>query len=559
MSKKTRKVRKPTGAPARSAVNSAGFVVDKNLNIVEFIGHTAPFLAIPSGAANMALLRILKPELRPSVERALRSVPKTASEEERPVRLRGPRISISGRLRQVDIEAVPAGPGRKRNHWRRILFHHRGAPDEAVTGRAAARVADPAVGRPTRRLDEFRALLDADEEQHSALLSQLEDSRGNLENSQVQLEESYAELEAANAELRAMLLERDEIEEKLRQSEAGSRELLETAAQAILAVDLDQRISWVNEMTCQMFGYSREEIIGKKLGLLLPGRLRRVHSRHVGAFLEKPERRSMGRGRDVMGLRKDGRTFPIEVGLSSVRLDHVRLGVAFVTDISERKAAEAEIAAQNERLRQLTQNLTTVAEQENRKWARELHDVYSQRLVGVAMGLERLASGKGNESVQQALAEEVRTLAADIHRLSRRMHPNILHDLGLAAALRAEVAAFARECDVKISFQAAGVPFRLPDDVALCLYRVAQEALRNIRKHSGATRARVSLRGGNDRLVMLVEDFGDGFSIEPGLRTGGLGLVSMEERVLVVGGEFAIDSTPGKGTRVRVAVPVPSP
>jgi signal transduction histidine kinase len=265
----------------------------------------------------------------------------------------------------------------------------------------------------------------------------------------------------------------------------------------------------------------------------------------------------MGMGRDLMGRRKDGTTFPIEVGLSSVVLDETLLGVACVSDISERKAAEEKIAVQNERLRHLTQNLTNVAEGENRKWARELHDVYSQRLVGIAMELARLGQGKAAAPEFERLLSQIRAMAEDIHHLSRRMHPSILHDLGLVAALRAEVKAFERECGIRTRFRATAVPDHVSDDVRLCLYRVVQETLRNIRKHSRAKRAEVSLSAEPGRLTMVIEDTGDGFDLDRALKKGGLGLISMEERVVSVGGEFCLESVPDVGTTVRVVVPVP--
>jgi len=344
--------------------------------------------------------------------------------------------------------------------------------------------------------------------------------------------------------------ERDEIAPSL------ISELLDTAAQGILAVNDKERIVLFNAMACAMFGYSRKEMAGRRLGSLLPRGLRRAHVAHVEGFFSKPARRPMGKGRDLMGLRKDGRLFPIEIALSAVESEHGRLAVAIISDISERKEAEAEIAESRARLRQLTQRLTTAVETENRKWARELHDVFSQRLVGVVMGLSQLTSESVSNARLRAIEDQVRTLAEDIHSLSRRMHPNILHDLGLVAALRSEIRAFGRESGIRTEFRTRGVPKLLPDEIALCLYRVAQETLRNIRKHSGATEAQISLLGRKGRLTLKVVDIGDGFDLDRALRTGGLGLISMEERTLSVGGEFSVISAPGKGTTVRASVQV---
>jgi PAS domain S-box-containing protein len=546
--------------PAGAVTATAGFIVDEDLNIREFVGHTAPFVTIPSGEASLSLLRVLSPQLRPAVIRALDTAEGTTSGKEKTRRLKGPTVSISGRLRQVDVEVAPAKQKGSPGLRRRVLFRYRETPARVSRPGVEDRLENAIAGRRLKRLrGEFQSLLEQEKKRHSSLMSRLKESRGEARLVQEQLEISYTELEAANSELRAMLAEREEIEEQLRESEAASRVLLETAAQAIIAVDSQERIVRVNEMACKMFGYSREELLDRKLGILLPRGLRGAHSGHVAGYFRKPLSRPMGSGRELTGLRKDGSRFPIEVGLSSVRLDHISLVVAFVSDISSRKANEEEIAATGARLRQLGQKLTTATEAENRRWARELHDVYSQRLVGIAMALSRMAGEQGSDPQLGALEEQVRTLATDIHRLSRRMHPNILHDLGLVAALRAEADSFGRDSGIVVKFQAEDVPVKLNDDVALCLYRVAQEALRNIRKHSGATRVGISLTGRGGGLVLIIRDRGDGFQLGPALRKGGLGLVSMEERVLAVGGDFSIDSAPRKGTTVKVVVPLKGP
>jgi signal transduction histidine kinase len=139
--------------------------------------------------------------------------------------------------------------------------------------------------------------------------------------------------------------------------------------------------------------------------------------------------------------------------------------------------------------------------------------------------------------------------------MSRRLHPAILDDLGLAAALNNECLAFSERYDIPAELSVENVRMRLPEDVSLCLYRVAQESLRNIGKHAAAVRVRVTLKGDNEEIALLIEDFGDGFDIEEARGKGGLGLVSMDERVRLVNGTFSIQSEPGTGTRVEVRVP----
>lgn len=334
-------------------------------------------------------------------------------------------------------------------------------------------------------------------------------------------------------------------------------EILEAVPQGVIAVDGEGRVVDINENACRMFGYARDALVGKELGVLLPESFRQRHVAHLAGFFQKPARRMMGYGTgELWGRRADGAAFPVDVGLSSLLLDRAPLALAFVSDVSERRSGQEELRQSREKLQQLARQLTSVSEEESRKWARELHDVYSQHLVGIAMELARVASKSDRPAEVRSVEEKVRVLAEDIHNLSRSMHPNILHDLGLAAALKAELDAFQRDHGVDTEFLREDVPGDLPPEVALCFYRVAQESLRNIRKHSGASRVATTLKGTADGLAMTIEDFGDGFELDRVLRQGGLGLISMEERVLAVGGEFSVDSLPGRGTTVRVTVPL---
>jgi signal transduction histidine kinase len=140
--------------------------------------------------------------------------------------------------------------------------------------------------------------------------------------------------------------------------------------------------------------------------------------------------------------------------------------------------------------------------------------------------------------------------------MSRRLHPAILDELGLDAALREECVSFSAQVGVPAEYKSEGAPTLLPEDVSLCLYRVAQESLRNIAKHAQATNVRVVLSGRKDGITLRVVDTGDGFDLNETKGKRGLGLISMEERVRLVSGKFSIRSQPGKGTIVQVCVPL---
>ncbi|MHC5541686.1 sensor histidine kinase, partial [Singulisphaera rosea] len=143
-----------------------------------------------------------------------------------------------------------------------------------------------------------------------------------------------------------------------------------------------------------------------------------------------------------------------------------------------------------------------------------------------------------------------------VHALSRQLHPSILDDLGLVDALRSECAGVARREGITVSYRSDDITTPLPKDAALCVYRIAQEALRNVIKHARSEEARVSLVATGRDLILSVQDRGIGFEAAEAHSRGGLGLSSIGERVRLVRGELHIDSVPGQGTTVTARVPM---
>jgi signal transduction histidine kinase len=231
-------------------------------------------------------------------------------------------------------------------------------------------------------------------------------------------------------------------------------------------------------------------------------------------------------------------------------------------DITELKQSEAALLQYQQELQSLTAKLISSQEAERKHIARELHDVLGQNLA--VLGMTITAVGKkpheSPEALRDALRElggQVGSLAKDIHQMSRRLHPAVLDELGLAAAVNNECLAFSEQYGIPVEFTVENVPMPLPEEVALCLYRVSQESFRNIGKHAAAAHVRASLTGSREEIVLAIEDSGDGFDIEEARSKGGLGLVSMDERVRLVNGAFSIRSQRGTGTRVEVRVPLP--
>ena len=354
---------------------------------------------------------------------------------------------------------------------------------------------------------------------------------------------------------------RKEIEEKLRESDATTRALLETAAQAILAVDPDGTIALANRMAGKMFGYVPDELLGKPLDVLLPERLRKQHAVHRAEFAWDPRPRPMGIGRELVGLRKDGSEFPIEVSLSSVQTSYGPLAVSFVSDITARKQAEAALRNSEKQLRVLAGNLLTAQEDERRRLSRELHDDITQRLAFLSVELGKLAgempdSFAVTQATIRSLQEETLQTSVEVRRLSHGLHPSVIEDFGLSIALEEFCAEFEKAQRVRVVFDGLVDDSHLDLASATCLYRITQESLRNAVTHGHATEIRVTLSVCPDSIQLRVSDNGTGFVPDSARATTGLGVVGMRERIRLVNGTLALSSQPGQGTEITATVPL---
>jgi signal transduction histidine kinase len=242
------------------------------------------------------------------------------------------------------------------------------------------------------------------------------------------------------------------------------------------------------------------------------------------------------------------------------------VGEIFTNALARKRADEAlrgreqSLKQAREGLRKLAARLLHAQEEERRRIAREMHDDWTQRLALLGIDVAKLEKHLGTPEkalpLLRTMQEQLVGLSEDVHALSRQLHPAILDDLGLVEALRSECAGFSRREGITVVYHPEGVPSTLPRDVALCVYRIAQEALRNLAKHAAVNQAWVTLVATGAELLLRVEDQGIGFD-PAGVRSQpGLGLSSMEERVRLIGAELSVTSAPGRGTTVEVRVPL---
>lgn len=235
----------------------------------------------------------------------------------------------------------------------------------------------------------------------------------------------------------------------------------------------------------------------------------------------------------------------------------------------ERKAQRhyADVEQARRELQGLSARLIEIEEEGRRRLSRELHDEIGQTLALLQIEISHAGTlSSAPPAAMRARLDRARELAErcvqSVRSISGLLRPALLDDLGLVPALHFQLEEFLRRSGVACDFTEEGVADRLPDAVKTCVYRVVQEALHNCEKHSGATHVKVSVRQFPDRLAAEVVDNGRGFSVDgqgrPS-RTPGLGLLGCRERAAGVGGSLAIESTPGRGARIALLIPLPAP
>ena len=345
---------------------------------------------------------------------------------------------------------------------------------------------------------------------------------------------------------RALLRER---EEALRESEERFRLIADTAPVVFWMSDTSKECTYLNQTWLDLTGQPVDAARGS-------GWRDSIHPEDVvecwDLFARAFDRREPFQ-MDFRLRRHDGEyRWMVSTGAPKYHANGSFTGyIGFAIDVTERRRAADALATVHQRL-------IDAQEEERSRIARELHDDIGQRLALLSMSLRALAqtggATGGTQKIEEAL-DEVRTLSTDVQTLSHRLHPARLEYLGIAAAAAALCREVSSQNGLEIAFSAERVPEGLSRQVAVCLYRVLQEALQNAIKHSGMRRIEVTLRGGANEIELAVRDCGAGFDVAT-TQGRGLGLTSMQERVRAVNGRLTILSEPQRGTAIVASVPV---
>jgi PAS domain S-box-containing protein len=352
----------------------------------------------------------------------------------------------------------------------------------------------------------------------------------------------------------------------LDESQAQLAAVVDSAMDAIITVDEEQRIVLFNRAAQVLFACPKEDALGAKLDRFIPTRFREAHRAHIRRFGEVGEtRRRMGADLVLWALRADGTEFPIEASISHVGGPGQRLFTVILRDITQRKRAEDALKAQQAELRDLSARILEAREDEKTMLARELHDELGQLLTALKMDLawlrERIPEGELSERARQ-MNEALDRTVGSVRRIAADLRPLMLDDLGLADAAGWLVEDFARRSGVACKLEKA-LEDRMDGvdrSVSTAVYRALQESLTNIARHAGARHAWILLAVEGATVRLEVEDDGRGIPADALASGRSLGLKGMRERVLYLGGTVEVTGAARGGTRVHVRVPLrPAP
>lgn len=342
----------------------------------------------------------------------------------------------------------------------------------------------------------------------------------------------------------------------LRASEARRSALVDASPDAVIAIDHEGRVVELNSAAEHVFGYRREQAIGRELALLVvPERLREQALARFARERCRTPAHTVGKRIDTFAMRADGTEFPVEVALARLTPGDPPLFGVYVSDATARRHSEQEVRL--ERLRALTADLLLAEEEERRRLAVDLHDGLSQTIALTRIKLSALRRSKGGR-LADAL-DEIAELIDETNRVVRsigfELSPPILHDLGLVPAVEWLVENIEERYDIEILLEDDGQPKPADEKTRVILFRSLRELLINAAKHSGARQIRLRLELDGERLRAAVED--DGVGMEPDVEAvRGSGLYSIHERLSHVGGSMEIESAPGQGAKIRLCAPL---
>ena len=341
-------------------------------------------------------------------------------------------------------------------------------------------------------------------------------------------------------------------EAALRESEKRFRVMADSTPSLIWMCDPKGKVTYLNEQWVEFTGSDKSEGYGD----MWTASVHPEDLSNVSETLSEALKNHQAFSNECRLRRKDG-VYRWMFGVASPRIDGDGSFAGFIgsaVDVTDQRLAR-------EALEKVSGQLIDAQEKERRRLARELHDDICQRLAMLSLKIEKVSRGGAHGRMPpsdqlEQIWQQCSTLTGDVQALSHKLHPSILDNLGLATAVKSFCREVSEQSGVAVEFAGRNLPHSVPREVSLSLFRVVQEAVHNAIKYSGEKHFEVRLQGDSEYLELEVRDQGVGFDAATTKNGGGLGLVSMAERIYQVNGTFEIDSQPNAGTRIRARVPV---
>ena len=349
-------------------------------------------------------------------------------------------------------------------------------------------------------------------------------------------------------------------QQRLEENERRLQSIISSAMDAIITVDESQNIILFNTAAEKIFKCPAQEAVGSSLDRFIPARYRESHREHVKRFGEAGVTvRRMGGELVLSGLRNDGEEFPIDASISHATVSGQKFYTVILRDITERQRAAEALNRSHQELRELYEAMHEVREAERTRIARELHDELAQWLTALKMDASWIASRLSSE--QQQLVSRVERMkgvvdstVAAVRRIAADLRPVMLDDLGLVPAIENLLHDLSERTRIVVSLQGDTDDITFREPLATAVYRMVQEALTNVARHSGATSVEVDVRVEDDTLRVRVQDNGRGLQPDPNRKS--FGLLGIRERAGTLGGSARIYSPQEGGTLVEIEVPL---
>ena len=348
------------------------------------------------------------------------------------------------------------------------------------------------------------------------------------------------------------ITEKKKAEEEITESELNYRSLFEQASDAIFITGTDFNFIDINTSGCKLTGYSKDEFIK-----LTPNDL--VFKEDLKANPFKKDQLKSGKtfSYERRLKRKDGTAVAVEANTKFLLDGRV---VTFVRDITDRKKAEEEILQKNNELKALAAYLQNIREEERKEIARELHDELGQQLAAIKIDAKwlnkRIVDDDSIKNRTDEMLLQIDETIKTIRKITSELRPEILDELGLNTALEWKVNKFFNHTNIRCNLHNELGELTLTPKTAINVYRIIQESLINIAKHSEATEVNIHLKVENKNLIILISDNGKGFDSEKIKQKKSFGLIGMKERAEMIGGTIQIVSEQGKGTLVELIVTI---